>query len=107
MARLFAILALVAGCGSKTSAPVVVAPPARTPVVTVAGKLTLDIEPTDAEVEVDGSPRGKASELAALDLAPGLHQIVITKPGFEIWRGEVALEKQIETIQVRLIPATK
>jgi hypothetical protein len=67
--------------------------------------LTLDIEPADAAVEVDGSSRGKASELKAIDLSPGTHQIVISKPGFEVWRGEVALETKPETIQVRLVPA--
>ena len=99
MARLFVgILALaLLGCGSKKPAPT------PTPAA-VMGKLAFDIEPTDAEVEVDGSARGKASEVRELALAPGPHQIVIKKPGFEIWRGEVALEKTTETVQVRLVP---
>lgn len=102
MARLFVgILAFaLLGCGSKKPTPTT----SPTPPGVVLGKLALDIEPTDAEVELDGSPRGKASELGALELAPGPHQIVIKKPGFEIWRGEVNLEKTTDTIQVRLVP---
>lgn len=102
MARLFVALALVIGCGGKPPAPK--APPAP-PSIAVRGTLALDIEPADAEVEVDGTPRGTASQVRALDLAPGPHQIVIKKKGFEIWRGEVALAKKTETIQVRLVPS--
>ncbi len=103
MARLFVgIFALaLLGCGSKKSASTT----SKTTPGAVIRKLSLDVEPTDAEVEVDGSARGKASQLEGLELAPGPHQIVIKKPGFEIWRGEVALEKTAETIQVRLVPS--
>jgi hypothetical protein len=104
MARLFVAIALVIGCGGKPPAPKA-PPPSPPPPVAVRGTLALEIDPSDADVEVDGTPRGKASELKALDLEPGPHQIVIKKPGFEIWRGEVALAKASETIQVRLVPA--
>jgi hypothetical protein len=105
MARsLLVVLAILfAACGSKKQ-PVVDKPTAPAP---AQGSLVLDIEPADAEVEVDGTMRGKASDLRAIELPPGAHQIVIRKPGFEIWRGEVALESQTETIQVRLVPAKK
>lgn len=105
MARGFAaiVVALLIGCGPKAKPePVVKAPP---PAPAIRGTLSLDIEPADADVEVDGNARGKASELRALDLEPGPHQIVITKKGFEIWRGEVELAKASETIQVRLVPS--
>ncbi len=103
MPRLFVVLALVIGCGGKPPAPK--APPPPPPAVEVRGTLALDIEPADAEVEVDGTPRGTASEVKSLDLDPGPHQIVIKKKGFEIWRGEVALARTTETIQVRLVPS--
>jgi PEGA domain-containing protein len=103
MARLFVAIAFVIGCGGKPLPPK--PPPTPPPPVAVRGTLALDIDPGDAEVEVDGSSRGKASELKALDLEPGPHQIVITKKGYEIWRGEVALAKTSETIQVRLVPS--
>lgn len=97
--RFAAVVALVVlGCGSPNKSGT---KPQGSAVVT--GKLALDVTPADAEVEVDGAPRGKASDLKALELVPGPHQIVIKKPGFEIWRGEVAIETT-ETIQVRLVP---
>ena len=98
LAALFAAAILACG-GPKKPAPV--AKP-DVPAGPASGKLALDIEPSDAEVEVDGTPRGKASELKELELVAGPHQIVITKPGFEVWRGEVAIETT-ETIQVRLV----
>lgn len=102
MARLFAALLAIAlvACGSKKPAPVA-KPPAVDP-GPASGKLALDIEPSDAEVEVDGTPRGKASDLKELELIAGPHQIVITKPGFEVWRGEVAIETT-DSIQVKLV----
>ncbi|MBA2540845.1 MAG: PEGA domain-containing protein [Deltaproteobacteria bacterium] len=105
MARsLVIVLAILfAACGSKKQAAV---QPTQ-PTTPAGGRLALDVEPTDAEVEVDGTLRGKASELRSLELASGPHQIVIRKPGFEIWRGEVVIETQSETIQVRLVPAKK
>lgn len=104
MARVL-LLALALGCGSRPPAAPTPTPPTSGSAPQVTGTLTLDVEPVDAEVEVDGAARGKASDLRALELAPGPHQIVIHKPGFEIWRGEVALAKTAETIQVRLVPA--
>lgn len=104
MARLLFVLVLAIGCGPKAKpAPVPPTPPPAP--VAIRGTLALDVEPADAEVEVDGTPRGKASEVGSLDLEPGPHQIVIKKKGFEIWRGEVALAKVSETIQVRLVPS--
>ena len=102
MVRWFAFVIALAlfACGSKKPAPVTKPPPVDPG--PASGKLALDIEPSDAEVEVDGTPRGKASELKELELVAGPHQIVITKPGFEVWRGEVAIETT-ETIQVRLV----
>lgn len=100
MIRVLLALALSCACGPNKAKPVTVTAPSA-PVAMVV--LTFDVKPADAEVEVDGAPRGKASEIPTLELAPGPHQIVISKKGFEVWRGEVSLETDPETIQVRLV----
>lgn len=96
----FVVVFGIAACGG--GAKQATTPP---PAVDAArASLAFDVEPSDADVEIDGAARGKASDLGAIELAPGPHQIVISKAGFEVWRGEVALETKPETIQVRLVP---
>jgi PEGA domain len=93
------LVTVVLACGGKKKpAPT---PPPPPPAKVVEGTLTVDVDPPDAEVEVDGSARGAVSSLT---LAPGAHQIVIRKTGFEIWRGEVEIKDQTEKIQVKLVP---
>jgi hypothetical protein len=104
MTRFGALLATAAllACGPSKPKPAP-PPPVAKP---VEGKLTVEVDPPDAEVEIDGAARGPASNLgAAITLAPGAHQIVIRKTGFEIWRGEVEIkDQQPERIQVKLVP---
>jgi len=60
------------------------------------GTLELTVQPTDAEVLVDGQPwRGTGQERLTIDLSEGRHNIQIRKPGYvgyltdvEIRRGE-------------------
>lgn len=107
MSRLGAlIIAAVVGCGGPNKPtpeppkPDVVAKP-------IEGSLTIEVEPNDAEVEVDGTSRGVATALQPISLGQGAHQIVIKKPGYEIWRGEVEIKGETERIQVKLVPLKK
>src|SRR5512138_3521972 len=104
MSRLAIALVLVlAGCGSKTQ-PVIKPPTTDTP---AQASVTLDVEPADATVEIDGGQRGTAASLGGkITLSRGVHQIVLSKQGFEVWRGELEVANQSETLQVKLVPAT-
>jgi len=97
------VVGLVAGCGGGAAKP---APrPPVEPVKIEQHGLVLEVEPVDAEVEIDGTSRGSAAELQAVQLEPGAHQIIIRKAGHETWRGEVEITTRSEKIQVRLVPA--
>ncbi len=83
-------------------------PPRPPPAVVVKGIVTVEVDPADAAVDIDGTPRGSAADLqGSVTLSSGTHQIVIRKPGFEIWRGEVEVRDQTEKLQVKLVPTTK
>jgi hypothetical protein len=104
MSRLGAlIVAAVVGCGgAKKPAPT---PPAPGDAAPLQGSLTVEVDPPDAEVEIDGTSRG--ADRSPFTLVQGAHQIVIRKPGFEIWRGEVEIKGETEKIQVKLVPLKK
>ncbi len=103
MSRILIALALVLGCGSKHPPPATTTPP---PVKPSEGLVTLDVDPADAEVQIDGTARGTASALGGgITLSRGVHQIVLSKRGFEVWRGEVEVSGQTEKLQVKLVPA--
>ncbi len=55
-----------------------------------AGKLRLDIKPSDASVYVDGAFRGSAREAATLQLPPGRHQVEVVRPGYR------TVERQVD-----------
>jgi hypothetical protein len=93
-------------CGSKEKSPerpALVEESDAAP-VEVSG-MRFEIEPSDAEVIVDGKTLGKASELMGrgmLDLEPGIHQIMIRHEGFETARVEVTITGTTETLQLSL-----
>jgi hypothetical protein len=107
MSRLGAlIVAAIVGCGGPKK-PTPEPPPKVVVAKQIEGSLTIEVEPNDAEVEVDGTSRGLATALKPISLVQGAHQIVIKKPGFEIWRGEVEIKAETERIQVKLVPLKK
>ena len=55
-----------------------------------AGRLLLDVTPSDASVYIDGAFRGAAREAATLQLPPGRHQIEVVRPGYQ------AAERQVD-----------
>jgi hypothetical protein len=97
----------MAACGPKEG-------PAKSPTPTVeetdaapslVAGIRFDIEPSDAEVVVDGESLGSASELMArglLDLEPGIHQIMIQHEDFETARVEVTVAETTEVLQLSL-----
>lgn len=103
---LFASLGIAGACGS--SDPKVAAPEPATAMDAAPAEVTgiqFDIEPSDAEVIVDGEPLGIASDIIAagtVELAPGLHQIMIRHDDYEIYRVEVTIGSMPETMQISL-----
>ena len=98
----------VAACGPKEKSA---EPPAPLTEATIDAAPTdipgirFEIEPTDAEIIVDGETLGYASELMAkgvLDLVPGIHQIMIHHNDFETARVEVTIAEKTETLQLVL-----
>ncbi len=90
-----------AACGSKPKPKPI---PVVVPVKAEITGLVFDVEPADAEVEIDGSMHGPAGQLpSTVELPPGAHQIIIRKEGFQTWRGEVEITARTERIQVRLV----
>jgi formylglycine-generating enzyme required for sulfatase activity len=66
------------------------------------GELAVVAAPPDAEVLVDGSSRGAASQVLRLLATP--HEIVVRKRGFETFRTEVTIRPDFpQTIQVELV----
>ena len=103
---LFASLGIAGACGS--SDPKVAAPEPATAMDAAPAEVTgiqFDIDPSDAEVIVDGEPLGIASEIIAggtVELAPGLHQIMIRHDDYEIYRVEVTIGTTPELVQISL-----
>lgn len=77
----------------------------RAPNAAVTG-LVFTVEPLDAQISIDGTPRGTVADLAArqglLLLAPGIYEVSVTAAGYVTWRAEVALRTGTEPIRVSL-----
>jgi len=109
-------LALAACAGGKAAPPPAAQPPApaaapeqparaAAPAAPLpATGLELEVEPSSAEILVDGEARGAVSDLASgvLGLAPGIYQVSLRAPGYVTWRAEVAVRAARERIEVRL-----
>jgi len=104
----------VAKLGDATVAPASPAPvtapdpePPRAPDAVLSG-LRFSVAPAEAEISIDGSPRGVVADLAdrggLLPLAPGIYQVSLKAPGYVTWRAEVALRSGTESIRVNLTP---
>jgi hypothetical protein len=83
-----------------------IAAPATAPSAPATG-LRFRVEPTDALVIVDDEVRGTVAELSGdgegtLPVPPGLYQVSIKRPGYQTWRGEVAVGDTPEVIDVTL-----
>jgi hypothetical protein len=113
----FAALAVGAACATAPApvppaaavAPTAAAAPAAVPAPApgLATGLELVVDPKDALVSVDGTPRGSVADLAAaggvLALPPGIYQVSLQSPGYVTWRAEVAVRTARERIEVRLV----
>lgn len=99
MKKLLALAALVGLVGC--SAP-------RTSIETtnVSGALLFKVNPSSAEVSVDGTVIGKARDFdgssSVAKLPPGKHVILVTAPGYLPWESRVYLSDTQEKVEVTL-----
>lgn len=67
----------------------------------------LDVDPSDAELTVDGKELGPVNAVpltdGVLSLDPGVHQISLQRKGYQTWRAEVSLGNQVEALKVNLV----
>ena len=91
--------------GSPSAAPSPADAAPRAPDAAVTG-LVFTVEPADAQISIDGNPRGSVADLAdrrgLLPLAPGIYQVSLKAAGYVTWRAEVALRAGTESIRVEL-----
>ena len=65
--------------------------------------IALDVQPRDANVTLDEIVMGRADQLdPVVSLAPGLHTLVVEKPGFKSYRAEFSVTDKVEKFTVRL-----
>ena len=106
---LAAAAVLAAGCGPSTPAPRPKPPtaPDAGPTAPRAGRIFFECSPAEAQIVVDGSPRGTAEELSragGLSLPLGLHRFEISHAGFRSFRIELDLGEKPERLRVQLNP---
>jgi hypothetical protein len=84
------------------------APPAGPALPAGLGRLRLIVQPSEAEIRVDGVLQGRAADLGAsaeFHLQPGTHRIEVSLVGYETYRAEVSLAADLtETIPIKLRP---
>lgn len=68
--------------------------------------LIVNVQPTDAELIIDGASLGLVSKLTLenglLPLKSGIYQVGLKRPGYVSWRAEVTVNDKPETIEVTL-----
>lgn len=90
------------------ASPVEAAAPAARAAAPPAGPgtgLVLLVDPSDAEIAIDGRPQGVASDLGAaglLPLQPGIYQVTVTRRGYAPWRAEVAVRSEPQRFNIVL-----
>lgn len=116
--RALALALLIAACGNKTAAthPTDLTgdkPPdtsktgsgSAAPEATPEQKIgvALQVEPAEANVTIDDLVVGRARDLdPVFALAPGLHTLVITHPGYKTYRMEFSVTDKTETFSIHL-----
>jgi hypothetical protein len=110
-------LIVVAACGGKTPA----ARPTEKPTTDATGEssgssapaptpeakigVALQVAPAEANVTIDDLLVGTASQLdPVFALAPGLHTLVITHPGYKTYRMEFSVTDKTESFTIHLDP---
>lgn len=98
------LLAAAAPLGCRKPAAKAPAPPPAAPAEPpdTRPRLTVDVEPADAEILIDDAPVGSGESVSALPLDPGLHTIVVRKEGYDTYRAEVEIEAEDESLRVQL-----
>ena len=88
-----------------TDAPPATAPPPGNPLSSLTGQLTIQVQPADAEVVVDGQswPASPGQATLVLDLSEGRHVVQIRKPGYMGYLTEVEVRRgETTTLNVSL-----
>ncbi len=70
------------------------------------GGLVFDVNPSDAEVVLDGVVQGKASDFTYdryLKVAAGTHKLELRAPGFETYGREIYVSNTLLRIDVGLV----
>ena len=69
--------------------------------------LIVKVEPTDAELIIDGRSYGAVAQLETRDgllpLKSGIYQVSVKRAGYAPWRAEVTVNDRPETLQVTLV----
>ena len=94
-----------AGGAPPANPPPATAPPSGTSLPSLTGQLTIQVQPTDAVVVVDGQPwpASPGQDTLVLDLSEGRHVVQIRKPGFVGYLTEVEVRSgETTTLNVSL-----
>jgi len=106
---MLAVLLFAACCGGRPAGGPS-GPPVSGSATPDAGKgaaatkpgLHVTVEPPDAKLFVDGMPRDASATGGFIELEPGLHQVMVTRTGYQTWRAEVTVGEGIEELDLRL-----
>jgi hypothetical protein len=74
----------------------VATPPVATPPVAAKGKLTVNVDASDATIELDGKKIAQATNFVAVDLEEGDHKLVVTAPGRKPSERTVTIAQGVE-----------
>jgi hypothetical protein len=71
--------------------------------------LVVHVEPTDAELIIDGESQGSVSSAQVksffFPLRTGIYQVALKRSGFLQWRAEVTIRENPEALNVTLVKA--
>lgn len=103
------LVALALCCSAPPrKAPERPAPPAADAAAPPAGgRVSFACEPAEAEIRVDGEPKGTVAEINArggLTLSFGAHRFELAHPGHQTFRVELNIGEKPEVIRVKLQP---
>ena len=93
------------GGAPPTNPPPATAPPSGTSLPSPTGQLTIQVQPADAVVVVDGQPwpASQGQDTLVLDLSEGRHVVQIRKPGYVGYLTEVEVRRgETTTLNVSL-----
>ncbi len=93
--------------GQLAANQAITAAAAKSGVQKLAGQLTINSDPGDAQVYVNDQPRGMTSEDGelALPLPPGSYRVRLSLPGYKDFEQQVGISSKNELLRAKLEPA--